>query len=102
MTIIINKQSLSRRQPAAPTCNLEVKVPPMISPRLAAAMARRNWHYGWVVVGVTFLTMLTTAGAMGAPGVFIVPLPKGFGWQTSEISSGLAIRLPLIRLMGPV
>jgi MFS family permease len=73
----------------------------MISPRLAAAMARRDWHYGWVVVGVTFLTMLTTAGAMGAPGVFIVPLQKEFGWQTSEISSALAIRLALFGLMGP-
>src|SRR5258706_7392057 len=64
-------------------------------------MPRRSWHYGWVVVGVTFLTMLTTAGAMGAPGVFIVPLQKEFGWQTSEISSALAIRLALFGLMGP-
>ena len=41
----------------------------MVSSALAAALARRNIHYGWIVVAVTFLTMLVTAGAMGAPGV---------------------------------
>ncbi len=50
---------------------------------LAAALKRRNVHYGWVVVGATFLTMLITAGTVGAPGVFIVPLQKEFGWTTS-------------------
>ena len=45
---------------------------------LAAALARRNIHYGWVVAGTTFLTMLVTAGAVGAPGVFILPLQKEF------------------------
>ena len=28
----------------------------MISNWLAAALARKNIHYGWVMVGVTFLT----------------------------------------------
>ena len=35
----------------------------MISPPLAAALARHKIHYCWVVVAVTFLTMLITAGA---------------------------------------
>ena len=73
----------------------------MLSNRLAAALARRNIHYGWVVAATTFLTMLVTAGAVGAPGVFILPLQKEFGWQTSDISSALAIRLLLFGLMGP-
>ena len=57
----------------------------MISSPLAAALARRNIHYGWIVVGVTFLTMLVTAGAMGAPGVLIVPLEREFGWDNAQI-----------------
>jgi MFS family permease len=73
----------------------------MLSSRLAASLARRNIHYGWVVVAVTFLTMLVTAAAMGAPGVLIVPLEKEFGWETSQISTALAIRLVLFGLMGP-
>jgi MFS family permease len=64
-------------------------------------MARHNVHYGWVVVAVTFLTMLVTAGAVGAPGVLIQPLEREFGWATSEISAALAIRLVLFGLMGP-
>jgi MFS family permease len=73
----------------------------MISTSLAASLARKNIHYGWVVAAVTFLTMLVTAGAVGAPGVFIVPLEQEFGWKTAEISSALAIRFALFGLMGP-
>jgi MFS family permease len=73
----------------------------VISSRLAAALARRNVHYGWVVAGVTFLTMLVTAGAVGAPGVLILPLQREFGWETAEISAALALRLLLFGLMGP-
>ncbi|NVN87416.1 MAG: MFS transporter [Rhodopseudomonas sp.] len=73
----------------------------MISDWLSAALARRNIHYGWVMVGVTFLTALVSAGAVGAPGVFIVPLQKEFGWSTAEISSALSVRFVLFGLMAP-
>ncbi|WP_397448240.1 MFS transporter [Pseudomonas sp. NA-150] len=73
----------------------------MLSPFLAATLARRDIHYSWVVAAVTFLTMLVMAGAVGAPGVFIVPLQHEFGWQTADISSALAIRFALYGLMGP-
>jgi MFS family permease len=73
----------------------------MVSISLATSLGRRDIHYGWVVAGVTFLTMLVTAGAMGAPGVFIVPLEQEFGWDRAEIASALAIRFALYGLMGP-
>ncbi|HWX60557.1 MFS transporter [Bradyrhizobium sp.] len=73
----------------------------MISNWLSAALARRNIHYGWVMVGVTFLTALISAGTVGAPGVFIVPLQQEFGWTTAEISSALSIRFILFGLMAP-
>src|SRR5438477_566602 len=73
----------------------------MISNWLAASLARRNIHYGWVMVGVTFLTALISAGTVGAPGVFIVPLQREFGWTTAEISSALSIRFILFGLMAP-
>ena len=73
----------------------------MISTRLAAAMSRRGLHYGWVVVATTFLTMLVTAAAVGAPGVLLLPLQREFGWSTAAISSALALRLLLFGLMGP-
>ncbi|HWA49858.1 MAG TPA: MFS transporter [Dongiaceae bacterium] len=73
----------------------------MLSRLIAPALGRRNIHYGWVVAGVTFLTMLVTAGAVGAPGVLLLPLQREFGWETSDISGALAIRLLLFGLMGP-
>src|SRR5438105_2599648 len=73
----------------------------MISNWLAATLGRRNIHYGWVMVGVTFLTALISAGTVGAPGVFIVPLQKEFGWSTAEISSALSVRFILFGLMAP-
>jgi MFS family permease len=72
-----------------------------MSTALAVSLARRNVHYGWVVVGVTFLTMLVTAAAMGTPGVLIVPLEHEFGWDNAQISSALALRILLYGLFGP-
>ena len=75
--------------------------PLSLSSPLAAAMAERGVYYGWFVAGATFLVMLATAGAMGAPGVIIQPLEKEFGWSTEEISVALAVRLALFGLIGP-
>jgi MFS family permease len=73
----------------------------MISNRLAAALGKRGIHYGWAMVALTFFTALISAGAVGAPGVFIVPLQHEFGWSTAEISSALSIRFILFGLMAP-
>ena len=73
----------------------------MISNWLSSVLSRRNVHYGWVMVLVTFLTALVTAGAVGGTGVFIVPLQQEFGWSTAEISSAFSIRLILFGLMAP-
>ena len=73
----------------------------LVSDAVAASLARRGIHYGWAVAAVTFLTMLVTAGAVGAPGVLILPLQREFGWDTATIGSALAVRLLLFGLMGP-
>jgi MFS family permease len=44
---------------------------------------------------------LISAGTVGAPGVFIVPLQQEFGWTTAEVSSALSIRFILFGLMAP-
>jgi sugar phosphate permease len=73
----------------------------MISDRLSTALARHNIHYAWVMVAVTFVTTLISAGTVGAPAVFIVPLQQESGWTTAEISSALSIRFILFGLMAP-
>ncbi len=73
----------------------------MLSHLLAPWLARRNVHYGWAMVAVTFLTMLSTAAAMGMPGVLLNPLHAEFGWSLGSISGPLALRIALYGLLGP-
>lgn len=73
----------------------------MASTILAAALARRGIHYAWVMVGLTFMVALASAGALGVLGAFLLPLQREFGWDTASISGALALRLLLFGLMAP-
>jgi sugar phosphate permease len=73
----------------------------MSAQSLAQLLAKRRIHYGWVVVALTFMTMLTSSAALGLPGALIQPLGKEFGWNTGQISSVLALRFALYGLLGP-
>lgn len=73
----------------------------MLSTPFAAWLDRRGIPYAIVIVAVTFLTMLSTAGTLGLPGALILPLGKEFGWDTAQISSALALRIMLFGLMAP-
>src|ERR1700748_3314179 len=73
----------------------------MLAPALARRLQRRNIHYGWVMMAVTFSTMLTTACALGAPGVLMPALEKEFHWTAQDISAALAVRLVLLGLIAP-
>src|ERR1043165_4528948 len=59
------------------------------------------FHYGWVVVGVTFATLLVTAGAMSTPGLLMVALQREFGWSAADISPSVSLRLAVFGLMAP-
>jgi len=61
----------------------------------------RKLHYAWVVAGVTFLTLLVTAGIRSTPGVLIVPIEHEFGWSRATISVAVSLNLLLYGLMGP-
>jgi MFS family permease len=69
--------------------------------RLAAGLARRGVHYGWLVVAVTFVTMLCAAAVRSMPGVLIRPLEAEFGWDRASIATAVSINLLLFGLMGP-
>jgi sugar phosphate permease len=62
---------------------------------------RRGIHFSWVVMGIAFLTMLTSSAALGLPGAFLQPLSKEFGWSTDQISGAIALRFALYGLIGP-
>jgi len=64
-------------------------------------MGLRRLHYAWVVVAITFLTVLMTAGMRAAPGVLIVPLQDAFGWSRATISAAVGANILVLGMMGP-
>ena len=64
--------------------------------------SRLGLHYGWVVVGVTFILLLASAGVRSAPGVLIKPLERDFGWSRGDISWALAVSLVTLGFAGPI
>ena len=66
-----------------------------------ARWAGSRFHYGWVVVGLVFLTLLASAGVRATPGVLIVPLQQAFGWDRATISISMSLSLFLFGFMGP-
>src|ERR1700722_16732335 len=58
-------------------------------------------HYGWIIVGVTFVVILITAGVRAAPGVLIVPLEEEFHWSRATISFAVGVNLLLYGAIGP-
>jgi sugar phosphate permease len=53
----------------------------------------KKLHYAWIIVPVTFVALLTSAGVRTAPGVIIKPLEAEFGWDRSSISLAVAVSL---------
>lgn len=54
-----------------------------------------------LVVGVTFLALLVSAGLRATPGVLMVPLQLNFGWTRATISFAAAVGIFLYGLVGP-
>src|ERR1700710_2261030 len=73
----------------------------MFAQLITNSLNRRGIHYSWVIAGVTFFAMLTTAAALGLPGAMLQPLSKEFGWTTDQLSSVFAVRFVLFGLLGP-
>src|SRR5438270_12858407 len=65
--------------------------------RLAASRV----HYAWVIVALTFLVVVVTAGVRSAPGVLIVPLEAEFHWSRATISLAAGINLFVYGFIGP-
>ncbi|WP_276356198.1 MFS transporter [Cohnella caldifontis] len=62
---------------------------------------KTKWHYGWVVVAVTFATMLVSAGIRSMPSILMLPFEEEFGWSRGGISSVVSVGIFLYGLTGP-
>src|ERR671910_2894701 len=60
------------------------------------------FFYGWVVVALSFLAVLTAAGIRSAPSVLIHPLEAEFGWSRTAIASAASLNLLLLGLFAPI
>jgi MFS family permease len=60
-----------------------------------------RFHYAWVVVAVTFVILLVSAGVRAVPAVLMLPLEQEFGWLRTTTSAALSINILLYGLTGP-
>src|SRR2546425_8139878 len=58
-------------------------------------------HYAWVILAVTGLTVVMTAGVTAVPAVLIHPLEVAFGWDRAAIALAVSINVFLYGLAGP-
>src|SRR6516162_216277 len=58
-------------------------------------------HYAWIIVAVTFVVVVVTAGVRATPTVLIVPLEQEFHWSRATISFAIGINLLLYGAVGP-
>jgi len=63
---------------------------------------RRAFFYGWVVVAVTAIVVLITAGVRSAPGAFLLTMTAEPGWSTASVSFAAAAGLIVFGFAGPV
>ncbi|QRX81912.1 MFS transporter [Glaciimonas sp. PAMC28666] len=68
---------------------------------IQSIMARTRFSYVWVVVGITFLVLLSAAGIRATPSVMILPLEHEFGWSVTTISFVISVNIALYGLIGP-
>lgn len=64
-------------------------------------MRSGKFHYAWLVIALTFLALLVSAGLRSAPGVMMQPLQLAFGWDRSVVSLSAAVGIFLYGLVGP-
>ncbi|HET7029157.1 MAG TPA: MFS transporter [Candidatus Limnocylindrales bacterium] len=65
-------------------------------------MNRSLVFYGWIVVAVTAVVALVTAGVRAAPGALLLSMTAEPGWSTASVSFAAAVGLVVFGLAGPL
>lgn len=58
-------------------------------------------HYSWLILIVTFFSIIVAGITMSSSGVFLDPLEKEFQWDRSTIALAFAVSLFLYGISGP-
>ena len=83
------------RNPNATAVTQPDTLPPVASGRPA------GFHYAWVVVAMTFVILLVSAGVRAVPAVLMLPLEQEFGWLRTTTSAALSVNILLYGMTGP-
>ena len=59
------------------------------------------FHYGWIVLALTFVTALTVAGVRSSSPLLIHPLEMEFGWSRGAIAFAISLNLLLVGAAAP-
>lgn len=73
----------------------------MTTPAPASSARPGTLHYAWVVVAITFVILLVSAGVRAVPAVLMLPLEQEFGWLRTTTSAALSVNILLYGLTGP-
>jgi MFS family permease len=68
---------------------------------VSTRLATGRLHYAWVIIGLTFVVIVVTAGVRATPGVLIVPFEDEFHWSRATISFAIGVNLLVYGLIGP-
>lgn len=69
--------------------------------RVIERLIGRPLHYAWLIVIVSFVTLITTAGFRASPAVLMIPLHDEFGWSREAISIAVSVGLVFYGLTAP-
>ncbi|MCA0988596.1 MFS transporter [Guptibacillus algicola] len=58
-------------------------------------------HYSWIILTITFFTIIVAGIIRSSSGVFIIPFENEFGWNRSIISFAFGVSLFLYGFSGP-
>jgi MFS family permease len=62
-------------------------------------LKRLPFFYGWIIVGISFLTLAVGYGARASFSVFLVSIQDTYGWSRGAISLGFTLHM-LVALVG--
>lgn len=63
---------------------------------------RRYIDYGWVIVGVSFITLALVIGSWYSFTVYFVAMLKDFGWSRANLAGSFALNSMIISFLSPL
>ncbi|MDG2405269.1 MAG: MFS transporter [Paracoccaceae bacterium] len=73
----------------------------MFAQALQSKLSKLEIYYGWVMVGIVFITSFCSAAVSSVPQIIIVPMTQEFGWNISDVSVATALMYLILAMLCP-